>query len=244
MLRKDTKRLLPSSVKATEAAKFNAMAAEWRNPSGAFKVVHAFNATRLEWLFKKLESTLRHQQKVLDVGCATGLVSEAFAQRGHTVKGIDVAERNITIARTCAQKAGLTIDYQLEAPEETAATTPAAYDIVLALEVVEHVEDLEAFLDAVFRCVTPQGTVVLATLNRTWLSWVIGIVMAEYVLRWLPKGTHSWHHFVTPKQLDAAAARHSLSCVAQTGITFNPIRWRWQTTRSLAVNYMKLYRRV
>lgn len=243
MLRKDTKRLLAASVSPEQSAKFNVMATEWRNPHGAFKVVHAFNAARLQWLFNALNLP-QTPQNVLDVGCATGLVAEAFAQQGHTVMGIDVAERNILLARTCAANAGLGITYTLAAPEDLAATTPQTYNIVLALEVVEHVENLESFLNAVFRCAHPQGTVVIATLNRTWQSWLIGIVVAEYVLRWLPKGTHSWQHFVTPAQLAKAAAQHGFQPVAQTGFTFNPLRWRWQTTSSLAVNYMQLFKKM
>ena len=246
MLRKDIKKPLPSGVDAQEIAKFNAMASAWRDPQGAFRVVHAFNKARLAWLQTTLAKLLNVKDfkdiKLLDAGCATGLVSERFAQVGAIVTGIDAAERNIEIARQCAQLAGLDIDYQLATPEEYAQSSPQSYDLVFALEVVEHVADLPSFLDALFRCVKPDGLVVIATLNRTWLAWLLSIVMAEYVLGWLPKGTHDWRRFVTPKELDACANRHNFSRIAETGLGLKPWRRQWATVRSLSANYMVVYR--
>lgn len=239
MLRKDLHKPFTSSADPREIAKFNATAAEWRSPTGAYRVVHAFNAMRLNWLFK----TIGQPSTLLDAGCATGLVSEAFCRRGTFVTGIDVAERNIQIARQCAHQSGLDIDYRLATPEETAALQPQHFDAVLALEVAEHVQNLDGFVDALFTCVKPSGMVAIATLNRTWQSWFIGIFMAEHVLGWLPKGTHAWQNFVKPETLDSAAARFGFERVAQSGVTFNPFRWRWQLSHNLNVNYMVVYRK-
>jgi 2-polyprenyl-6-hydroxyphenyl methylase/3-demethylubiquinone-9 3-methyltransferase len=147
------------------------------------------------------------------------------------------------IARTCAKKAGLAIEYRLATPEEVAMEGTVKYQIVLALEVVEHVEDLPVFLDALFGCARKDGTVVVATLNRTRRSWLTGIWLAEHVLGWLPKGTHSWDKFVKPAELDVVAQKYGFRRVRETGLTFNPLKWKWVTTRSLAVNYMIVCRR-
>ncbi|RYD50602.1 MAG: bifunctional 2-polyprenyl-6-hydroxyphenol methylase/3-demethylubiquinol 3-O-methyltransferase UbiG [Sphingobacteriales bacterium] len=239
MLRKDIKKALSRSLDPAEIAKFDTMATEWRNPTGAYHVIHAFNAARLGWLFKVLAPG--KSMHLLDVGCATGLVSEAFARQGVRVKGIDASERNITLARTCARRAGLPITYAVATPEDIATATPATYSHVLALEVVEHVADANLFLDAVFRCAKPGGTVVIATLNRTWRSWLLGIIMAEYILGWLPRHTHAWHKFVKPQDIDTLAATHGFTCVAHTGFTFHPLRWRWVPVHSRAVNYINVY---
>lgn len=242
MLRKDTRRGFSPSHDLAEIAKFDAMAAAWRDPDGAYRVVHAFNRARVTWLTGVLECLVgpmaTTHPRLLDVGCATGLVSEAMAVRGAQVTGIDAAARNVALAQACAAKAGLAVDYRVALPEELAGE---GYRIVLALEVVEHVLDKDAFLRAVFACAAQDGVVAIATLNRTLLSWLIGIVMAEYVLRWLPKGTHDWRSFVKPSEIDRIAAASGYGRVAETGFTFNPLRWRWQTVKSLSVNYMLVY---
>ena len=241
MLRKDIPRTFTPSLDPAEVARFNALAAQWRNPDGVFRAVHAFNRARVAWLVRSLGPLAPAERKIIDVGCATGLVSEELARLGGEVTGIDASERNIAIAQTCAREAGLDITYEVATPEKMAGDKPCHYTHALALEVVEHVADVTAFLDGVFGCVRPDGRVVVATLNRTWRSWLLGIVLAEYVLKWLPRGTHEWARFVTPQELDRIAARHGFVREVQTGLIFNPFAWRWTTMRSLAVNYMIVY---
>ena len=236
------------TISPAERAKFNALATEWHNPNGAFKQVHAFNQARLEWLFNLLRTTAlwptptsapphKKAPTVLDIGCAAGLVCEAFAKQGFCVHGVDAAARNIEIARAHAAQHNLPLTYTHALAEETTGQ----HDVVLCLEVVEHVENLPAFLNAAAARVKPGGYWVLATLNRTVLSYVLAIFMAEYVLRWLPRGTHSWRMFVKPATLRRVAAQHGFAERASTGLSFNPLTWRWNPTRSLMVNYMLVF---
>ena len=175
--------------------------------------------------------------RILDVGCGGGLISEPLARMGATVTGIDASEINIAIAQTHAHRSGVEIDYIATTPEEL-ATTGEVFDAVVTLEVVEHVADLDLFLDCCTRLVRNGGAMALATLNRTPKSFLFGIVGAEYVMRWLPKGTHDWQKFVRPSEVARALRRNNLSVEDVTGLIFNPLSGEWRTGKDVSVNYI------
>jgi 2-polyprenyl-6-hydroxyphenyl methylase/3-demethylubiquinone-9 3-methyltransferase len=175
--------------------------------------------------------------RVLDIGCGGGILSEAVARLGANVHGVDVVEKNIGVARLHAQQSGLKIDYET-ASAEILAGRGEQYDAVLNMEVVEHVAELPLFLDACMRLVKPGGIMVIATLNRTIASWVGAIVMAEYVLRWLPRGTHRWKRFPKPVELKNLLAQGGMKVIARTGVTVNPFGMRFLLSSYLGINYI------
>jgi 2-polyprenyl-6-hydroxyphenyl methylase/3-demethylubiquinone-9 3-methyltransferase len=176
----------------------------------------------------------------LDVGCGAGLVAEPMARLGAAVVGIDASARNVAIAERHARAGGLDITYRNALPEAL-GSEGRTYDIVLSLEVVEHVADLDAFLDACARLLAPGGVMVIGTLNRTLRSFAVAIVGAEYVLRWLPRGTHDWRKFVQPVELTDRLAASGLVPVAETGVVFDPLRRRWNIRPDMAVNYLAAF---
>jgi 2-polyprenyl-6-hydroxyphenyl methylase/3-demethylubiquinone-9 3-methyltransferase len=256
MLRKDTLKTrdpaAPTSD-AAEIAKFNALAEEWWNPNGKFKVVHAFNAARVSYLIPHIASQLGGPRdadrpldgiRIADIGCGAGLVSEPLASAGAHVFAIDAAERNVAIARHHAAQSGVdTIAYETALPEQLGSDHTGAYDAVLSLEVVEHVAGVDAFLAALARLVRPGGIMVIGTLNRTAKSFAFGIVGAEYVLRLLPVGTHAWSKFVRPSELDTALGPHGFTREALAGVSMNPITWSWSIGNDTAVNYLATLRK-
>ena len=239
------------NVSEQEIARFNALAQEWWDPNGKYKTALAFNAARTEYMIAQLASC--HQRdpslpdclaglRILDVGCGGGLISEALAKRGATVTGVDASAMSIEVARRHAQQSGLSVDYrhclagQLLAEDER-------FDVVINAEVVEHVPDQAALINECARLVKPSGTLVLATLNRTVKSWIIAILGAEYVMRYLPIGTHDWKMFVKPEELAGWVAPEPFKLVNETGMKLNPITGVWRLSYSLAVNYIQIYRR-
>lgn len=242
MLRKDRRTAPSATADPAEIRRFDALADEWRKPDGRFKVVQTFHRARSSWLLAKLPIWVGRPLAglpVLDVGCATGLMSEDLAARGCQVTAIDAAGRNIEIARHHARKRGFAIDYQHAVVEDVEGEWP----VVITLEVVEHVLDLEAFLEATFLRVRAGGICVIATLNRTGLSWLTAIVGAEYVLGWLPKGTHRWRSFVKPEELIRIAGRYGFEPIERTGFTCMPLLSEWRPTTSLGINYAMVFRR-
>lgn len=248
-----------STAAPEEVARFERAAREWRDPDGKFRSVHAFNAARMPLLLRELPARLAPASpapaaatgdparplaglKIADIGCATGLVSEAMARAGAQVLAIDAAAGNIAIARAAAASAGLTVDYRHALPE-TLADEAGRFDAVLCLEVVEHVGDLDAFLAASGRLVRPGGVMAVATLNRTLEAFAKAILGAEYVLRLLPRGTHDWRAFVRPEELRGKLARHGFAEEAIFGLELDPLAWRWRVTRRTGVNYLALFRR-
>jgi len=240
-----------AAVDPYEADFYTRLADTWWDASGPFWPLHRLNETRVKWLKPRLAAHFDRDPeapqplaglRVLDVGCGGGLLSEAFSRLGAEVHGIDVVERNIEVARLHAAREGLNIRYALTGAEPLAATD-ARFDIVLNMEVVEHVPDVDGFMNAVGKLVAPQGVLCVATINRTFRAWLLAIVGAEYVLRLLPRGTHRWRKFVRPDEVRALATSSGLSEIAATGVGMNPIRRKLFLQRSLAVNYMLLFTR-
>ena len=254
MLRKDI--LTPfsldrSSASDEEIARFTRLAEEWWKPDGAFKVVHRFNEARLTYLMRLLPQLFAGRLddrpplaglSIVDVGCGAGLVAEPLAQAGARVTGIDPSARNIEIAKAHQIESGAPVDYRHMLPE-TLAGTDACFDVVLALEVVEHVADVPLFLKSCARLVAPGGVLVLATLNRTVRSFLFAIIGAEYVLRLLPRGTHDWRKFIAPGKLEEELKHHGLTELERTGMRFNPLRRSFSFTDDVSVNFLQIFQR-
>jgi 2-polyprenyl-6-hydroxyphenyl methylase/3-demethylubiquinone-9 3-methyltransferase len=233
------------TVDAGEVGKFAALAETWWNPDGPFRPLHRMNPIRLDWLrdhlcaqFGRDPNACRALQglRLLDVGCGGGLLSEPLARMGASVTGIDAAEEGVMAARTHAEAMGLEIDYRAMTAEELVATGER-FDGVLALEIVEHVSDLPAFASALGALVEPEGLVALSTLNRTARSYAMAIVGAEYLLGWLPKGTHDWNRFPTPDEMRDVLAEGGLSVVDEAGFGYDPLRDVWRRGDDLSINY-------
>ena len=240
---------IPSSATTLDPAeveKFARLAAEWWNPAGKMSVLHKFNPVRLSYIreaacdrFGRDRTALDALKglAVLDIGCGGGLLCEPLARMGATVTGIDPARTNVETARLHAAQSGVAVDYRCATAEELAAAGER-FDIVLAMEVVEHVADVGLFVDACARLVGPGGLLFMATINRTLKSYALAIVGAEYVLRWLPRGTHEWDRFVTPEELAQAMAAPGLAVTDRRGVRYDLLRDRWTETGDLSVNYM------
>jgi 2-polyprenyl-6-hydroxyphenyl methylase/3-demethylubiquinone-9 3-methyltransferase len=235
-----------STIDPAEVARFEAIAKTWWDPKGPMAVLHKFNPVRLGFVrdlacarFSRDSRTLTALDglTLVDIGCGGGVLSEPLARLGAKVTGLDPAPTNVTVARAHAGKSGLAIDYRQETIEALVAEG-RTFDIVLAMEVVEHVADVEAFVTACCQAVKPGGLLVMATLNRTLKSYALAIVGAEYVLRWLPRGTHDWNKFVTPDELGAAIEAGGLDLGESTGVVYNPLADRWSAARDTDVNYM------
>jgi 2-polyprenyl-6-hydroxyphenyl methylase/3-demethylubiquinone-9 3-methyltransferase len=235
-----------STVDPVEIEKFRRMAEEWWDPKGKFRPLHRFNPVRLQFLKERICGHFGRDARadrplaglrVLDLGCGGGLVAEPLTRLGAEVVGLDATARNVEVARLHAAESGLVIDYRHGAAEDL-AEGGEAFDAVLALEIVEHVASLEAFVAAAAKLTKPKGVLVLATLNRTLKAFALAIVGAEYVLGWLPKGTHDWRKFVRPSELEAALRSSGLVLAEATGVTYNPILDRWSLGSDLDVNYL------
>lgn len=236
-----------STIDAAEIAKFQAMAAEWWNPEGKFKPLHMLNPCRLDYVTSQIAAEFGRDLvsprpfeglRLLDIGCGGGLLCEPMARLGAAVVGADAAERNIPVARLHAEEQGLDIDYRHAAAEELAAAGEM-FDAVLNMEVVEHVPDPLTYLTACRRLLRPGGVMICSTLNRNPKSYVQAIIGAEYVMRWLPKGTHDWSKFITPDELYDLLRRAGLDPVDRTGFVFNPLSWGWSLSRrDLTCNYV------
>ncbi|HUH77307.1 MAG TPA: bifunctional 2-polyprenyl-6-hydroxyphenol methylase/3-demethylubiquinol 3-O-methyltransferase UbiG [Devosia sp.] len=235
-----------TTINDAEIAKFTAMAEEWWDPKGKFKPLHKFNPVRLGYIREYLlshfgldGSAMRPLEglTILDVGCGGGLLCEPLTRLGAKVTGIDAAERNITIARLHAEQSGLDINYQVTTSEALAATGQT-FDLVLNMEVVEHVDNVPLYMKSCADLVKPGGLTLTATLNRTARAYALAIVGAERVLRWLPKGTHDWNKFLTPDEIKALLTRNGLRILGETGVVFHPLADEWRRSRDMGVNYM------
>jgi 2-polyprenyl-6-hydroxyphenyl methylase / 3-demethylubiquinone-9 3-methyltransferase len=236
-----------STVDPAEVAKFQAMADTWWDPEGKFKPLHQMNPCRLDYITSQIAAEFGRDLtaplpfkdlRILDIGCGGGLLSEPMARLGANVVGADAAARNIPVAQLHAEASGLKIDYRHTTAEDLAAAGEQ-FDVVLNMEVVEHVSDPLAYLTACRNLLRPGGLMVCSTLNRNPKSFAMAIVGAEWVMRWLPKGTHDWRKFITPDELYDLIRRAGLDPVDRKGMVFNPVSWRWRVSdRDLSVNYV------
>ncbi|WP_299846086.1 bifunctional 2-polyprenyl-6-hydroxyphenol methylase/3-demethylubiquinol 3-O-methyltransferase UbiG [uncultured Paracoccus sp.] len=241
-----------SSVDPAELAKFEAMAAEWWDPNGKFKPLHMLNPTRLDYIISRIGAEFGRDARslrpfeglrLLDIGCGGGLLTEPMARLGAEVVGADAVERNISVASLHAEQQGLQIDYRATTAEAL-AEAGEQFDAVLALEIVEHVADPAAFVATCATLTKPEGVMIISTLNRTPKSFGAAIIGAEWIMRWLPKGTHEWHRFITPEELAGMMDAAGMPAVDRRGMVFNPIRWDWSLSdRDLSVNYIMTGRR-
>jgi len=236
------------SIDEAEVARFAEMADAWWDPAGAFRPLHKLNPVRLAYLRDHLTAHFRRDRAALvpfaglelvDIGCGGGLVAEPMARLGARVTGIDAGAANIGVATSHAAQAGLAIDYRA-VTAEALAEAGQRFDIVLSLEIIEHVADRDLFLAAAAALVKPGGCLVAATLNRTLKSFALAIIGAEYVLRWLPRGTHDWRKFLRPSELAAGLRRHGLAVENISGVVYDPLSDSWRLGRDVGVNYMIL----
>ena len=240
-----------ASIDPAEVAKFSAMAAEWWDPAGKFAPLHKFNPVRLGFIraeaaahFGRDTRSLRPFQglSLLDIGCGGGLLSEPMARLGFAVTGADASEKNIGTAKAHAAQSGLSIDYRATGAEALVAEGPR-FDVVLNMEVVEHVADVSAYLAACTALVKPGGLTFVATLNKTLKSLALAKIGAEYVLNWLPRGTHDWNRFLAPCELEKMLEESGLTVLKRQGVSFDPLSWDWKLSSDVDVNYMIVARR-
>ena len=240
-----------SSVDPGEVAKFSAIAAEWWDPAGKFAPLHKFNPVRLAFIraeaagyFGRDARSLRPFDglSLLDIGCGGGLLAEPMARLGFAVTGADASEKNIGTAKAHAAQSGLAIDYRATCAELLAAEGKA-FDVVLNMEVVEHVANVPAYLTACSRLVKPGGLTFVATLNKTLKSLALAKIGAEYVLGWLPRGTHDWNRFIPPAELKKSLERAGLNILKTQGVSFDPLSWDWRLSSDVDVNYMIVAKR-
>ena len=236
-----------SSIDPEEVEQFSRIAEEWWDPNGKFKPLHQINPLRIGYIRDHVCKALGRDPKsmrafegleMLDIGCGGGLICEPMARMGASVTGIDASEKNIKTASIHAEQSGLSIDYRATTAEDLGAEKKQ-YDVVLALEIIEHVVDPQAFIDACAALVKPGGILIMTTINRTAKSFAFAIVGAEYVLRLLPRGTHQWEKFVKPSEMAQGLQRNAFAILNQSGMVMNPLRWEWKLSeKDLSVNYL------
>ncbi len=242
----DRQPISAGTIDAEEIARFSRVSGQWWDPRGPMAALHKFNPVRLAYIRDQTAAHFGRDAKrldnlaglrVLDIGCGGGILAEPLARLGAAVVGADPSERNIAVARHHAAQSGLTIDYR-NTSAETLAEAGENFDVVLAMEVVEHVTDVGLFVEVATAMVKPGGLLFIATLNRTVKSFALAIVGAEYILRWLPRGTHQWDKFVTPNELEIAIEQNGMQIADQTGVIYNLLADRWQLSADTDVNYM------
>jgi 2-polyprenyl-6-hydroxyphenyl methylase / 3-demethylubiquinone-9 3-methyltransferase len=235
-----------TTVDAGEIAKFERMATEWWDPDGKFRPLHKFNPVRLAYVRDVVAEHFGRDPKrgmpladlrLLDIGCGGGLLAEPMARLGAETVGIDPSAMNVEVARRHAERGDLAIDYRATTAEAL-VEAGEIFDVVLAMEVIEHVADVDAFIAACAALVKPGGLLIVATINRTAKAFALAILGAEYVLRWLPRGTHDYSKLVRPAELESALTAARLAVVARTGVRYNPLADRWSRAADMDVNYM------
>lgn len=240
-----------TTIDQAEVDRFSAMAAEWWDPAGKFRPLHKFNPVRLEYIkeaiCQRFDRDMRDPRalagiRLLDIGCGGGLLCEPMARMGAEVVGADASETNIEVAKIHAAQSGLKIDYRAETAEALEAQGEK-FDVILNMEVVEHVADVALFMGTCAKMVKPGGLMFVATINRTPKARALAIFMAENVLRWLPKGTHQYEKLVKPEEIEAPLAVEGMNVIDRTGVFYNPLQDRWNKSRDMDVNYMMLAKR-
>tara|TARA_B100001113_G_scaffold279475_1_gene234167 strand:+ start:192 stop:920 length:729 start_codon:yes stop_codon:yes gene_type:complete len=233
-----------STINKKEIDKFSKIAEDWWNPEGKFKPLHQFNPERIKYI---KDNTIKHfnltnkdkpfkNLNILDIGCGGGLLSEPMSRLGGNVTGIDASEKNIISAKIHAKQNNLNISYFCNSPENFKSNKK--FDLVLNMEIVEHVEDVNFFIKKSSELLKKNGLMFVATLNRTLKSYIFAIIGAEYILRWLPIGTHEWNKFLTPEELTNFGQKNSLLVEKIDGMVFNPLSNRWKVSQDCAVNYI------
>ena len=234
-----------STINKEEIQKFSNLAEEWWDVKGKFKPLHMFNPIRIQYISERIKEYFRlpdkdknnlNGLKILDIGCGGGLISEPMARLGATVTGIDASEKNIKVAYVHSKKNNLNINYQHKSPEQL--TNYESYDIILNLEIVEHVNDVNLYLETCHKLLKKGGLMFTATLNRTLTSYIKAIIGAEYILRWLPIGTHDWNKFIKPEELEKKLVDLKFNIVDIKGLEFNPFSSKWKKSDNISVNYI------
>ena len=239
-----------SSVNKKEIEKFSKMAAEWWDPSGKFKPLHKFNPIRIRYIKENIISNFKLKVKkkpldkisILDIGCGGGLLSEPMTRLGANVTGIDVSNKNINIAKLHAKKNKLKINYFCSSPEKF--KIKKKFDVILNMEIIEHVEDINFFINSCSKLLKKNGLMFVATLNKTLKSYVFAIIGAEYLLRWLPIGTHDWEKFVRPEDLKKILSKNNLKLEKLDGMNFNIIKDEWSVSSDTSINYIAKFIKV
>jgi 2-polyprenyl-6-hydroxyphenyl methylase/3-demethylubiquinone-9 3-methyltransferase len=236
---------MTTTINREEIQKFSDLADEWWDVNGKFKPLHMFNPIRIEYITEKIKQEFNlvnrnnnflKDLKILDIGCGGGLISEPLARLGGEVTGIDASEKNIKVAKLHSKKNNLNINYFNKSPEQL--NNSEKFDIVLNLEIVEHVENVDLYIKSCSNLLKKNGIMFTATLNRTIVSYIKAIVGAEYILRWLPIGTHDWNKFIKPEELEKKLSSANFSTIDVKGLEFNPLFSKWKKSDNLSVNYI------
>ena len=236
---------MTTTINKEEIQKFSKLADEWWDVNGKFKPLHMFNPIRIEYIVEKIIHHFRIKENkanflndlsILDIGCGGGLISEPMARLGGSVTGIDASEKNIEVAKLHSKKSKLKIDYINKSPEQLDGTKK--FDIILNLEIIEHVENVEFYIKSCYNLLKKNGLMFTATLNRSMTSYLKAIIGAEYVLRWLPIGTHDWNKFLKPEELEKLLLKEKFSIIDIKGLDFNLILNKWKKSDNLSVNYI------
>ena len=236
---------MSTTINKEEIQKFSRLADEWWDVNGKFKPLHMFNPIRIEYITENIKKHYKIKKgkinfleglNILDIGCGGGLISEPMARLGGKVTGIDAAEKNIRIAKLHSKKNNLEINYINTSPEKL--IEKEKFDIILNLEIVEHVEDVNLFIQSCYKLLKKNGLMFTATLNRSFYSYVTAIIGAEYILRWLPIGTHDWNKFIKPEELEKILFQEKFTTLDIAGLKFNPFLSKWKKTKDLSVNYI------
>ena len=236
---------MSTTINKEEIQKFSKLADEWWDVKGKFKPLHMFNPIRIEYITDNIKKHFKIENNknffleglnILDIGCGGGLISEPMARLGANVTGIDASEKNINVAQLHSKKSGLQINYLNKSPENL--NEKEKYDIILNLEIVEHVENVNLYIKSCYKLLKKNGLMFTATLNRSFISYLKAIIGAEYILRWLPIGTHDWNKFIKPEELEQLLNQEKFSTLNLKGLKFNPFSQKWKKSKDLSVNYI------
>ena len=234
-----------TTINKEEIQKFSRLAHEWWDVKGKFKPLHMFNPIRIEYITQMIRKYFKISDKeinpfknlkILDIGCGGGLISEPMARLGAKVTGIDASEKNIKVAKIHSKESNLEINYLNSSPEKLKER--GEFDIILNLEIIEHVEDVELYIESCSKLLKKNGLMFTATLNRTFTSYIKAIIGAEYILRWLPIGTHDWNKFIRPEELEKKLSTQNFNTIEIKGLVFNPLKKEWKKSSDLSVNYI------